>query len=77
MKADAMNLPTIPKRYLIFAIIQRSPANEPNTINITLEAKKDRNISKLKEFVTYPSQKRAREGKEREKKVRTSIQNKG
>jgi hypothetical protein len=67
MKADAMNLSTIPKRYLISAIAQRSP--NPSS-------KKDRNISKLKEFVTYPSQKREREEKEREKKSE-HLQNEG
>ena len=72
-----MNLSTIPKRYLISAIIPRSLNPWANLINMTPGAKKGRNISKLKEFVTYPLQKREREEKEREKKVRTSIQNKG
>ena len=66
----AMNLPTIPKRYLISAIIQRSQTHEP------ISSKKDQNISKLKEFVMYPSQKRAREEKEREKKSE-HLQNEG
>ena len=59
--------PTIPKTYLISAIIQRSPANEPISSTWSHESKEGSKHLQVEGVCDVPFQKRAREGKEREK----------